>query len=196
VRLPFKSLAPICADLDRVLFRPISARTPALALLASYAAVLQDTQALATPELRRLVVAHMHDLVALAVGATRDAAETARGRGVRAARLRAIKADIAAHVGDEGLSVTETAKRHRVTPRYLHMLFEAEGKTFSDYVIEQRLARAYRILTDARFADRAISAIAFEVGFGNLSYFNRVFRRRYGATPSEVREAAWRQSRN
>jgi AraC-like DNA-binding protein len=35
-----------------------------------------------------------------------------------------------------------------------------------------------------------ISDIAFACGFGDLSYFNRVFRRQYGATPSRVRAAA------
>jgi AraC-like DNA-binding protein len=43
---------------------------------------------------------------------------------------------------------------------------------------------------DPRHAKRAVSSIAFEVGFGDLSYFNRSFRRCYGATPSEVRNAA------
>jgi AraC-like DNA-binding protein len=38
--------------------------------------------------------------------------------------------------------------------------------------------------------DRSIIGIAFDVGFGNLSYFNRLFRRTYGATPSDVRAGA------
>jgi AraC-like DNA-binding protein len=46
------------------------------------------------------------------------------------------------------------------------------------------------MLTDSRFASRSISALAFDTGFGDLSYFNREFRRRYHATPSEVRRAA------
>jgi AraC-like DNA-binding protein len=36
-------------------------------------------------------------------------------------------------------------------------------------------------------------AIAFEVGFGNLSWFNRTFRRKYGASPSDIRKAAVRE---
>jgi AraC-like DNA-binding protein len=32
-----------------------------------------------------------------------------------------------------------------------------------------------------------ISAVAFDCGFADVSYFNRVFRRRYGAAPSDVR---------
>jgi AraC-like DNA-binding protein len=32
--------------------------------------------------------------------------------------------------------------------------------------------------------------IAYDCGFGDVSYFNRVFRRRYGAAPSDVRAQA------
>jgi AraC-like DNA-binding protein len=37
---------------------------------------------------------------------------------------------------------------------------------------------------------RKIADISFEVGFKDLSYFNRTFRRKYGATPSDMRLAA------
>jgi AraC-like DNA-binding protein len=77
-----------------------------------------------------------------------------------------------------------------VTPRYIHKLFENEGFTFSAFVLGQRLSRAHRILSDPRFADRSVSSIAFDVGFGDLSYFNRAFRRRYAATPTDVRQLA------
>ncbi|MDW4800082.1 helix-turn-helix domain-containing protein [Escherichia coli] len=51
------------------------------------------------------------------------------------------------------------------------------------------------MLTDPRRSDRSISAVAFEAGFGDLSYFNRTFRRHFGATPSEIRAAARREVR-
>jgi AraC-like DNA-binding protein len=35
-----------------------------------------------------------------------------------------------------------------------------------------------------------IGSVAFDVGFGDLSYFNRTFRRRYGAAPTEIRQSA------
>jgi AraC-like DNA-binding protein len=79
--------------------------------------------------------------------------------------------DISAHVGDGDLSVAEVARRHRVTPRYVHKLFENEGLTFSSFVLRQRLSRARRILSDPHFADRNICSAAFDVGFGDLSYF-------------------------
>jgi AraC-like DNA-binding protein len=46
------------------------------------------------------------------------------------------------------------------------------------------------MLTDGRWAEINIASLAYDAGFGDLSYFNRTFKRCYGATPSEVREAA------
>lgn len=54
-------------------------------------------------------------------------------------------------------------------------------------MLGQRLARVHRLLTDPRRIDSTIGTIAFESGFGDLSYFNRTFRRHYGVTPSEIR---------
>jgi AraC-like DNA-binding protein len=91
---------------------------------------------------------------------------------------------------DGDVSVTALAGRHRVSARYIQRLFESDGTTLSKFVLGQRLAQAYRMLADPRQGDRMIGTLAFEVGFGDLSTFNREFRRHYGATPSDVRAAA------
>jgi AraC-like DNA-binding protein len=59
----------------------------------------------------------------------------------------------------------------------------------SKFVLGQRLARVHRMLTDPRQADLTIGAIAYKAGFGDLSTFNREFRRHFGTTPSDVRAA-------
>jgi AraC-like DNA-binding protein len=61
--------------------------------------------------------------------------------------------------------------------------------TFSEFVLDFRLAQALRPLRDPRMVDRTISSTAFSLGFGDLSYLNRKFRRRYGAAPSDIRPA-------
>lgn len=185
-------LSPLIDDLDAALLTPIPTDGEAMRLLMSYAGIFRDAHALASPELRGIVATHLHDLAALAIGATRDAAALATHRGVRAARLRAIKADIVKNLGDKGLSIEAIAARHGVTSRYVSMLFESEPLTFSEFVLSQRLHRAHRMLGDPRLANLSISAIAMETGFGDISYFNRTFRRAYGATPSDVRAAALR----
>jgi threonine/homoserine/homoserine lactone efflux protein/AraC-like DNA-binding protein len=128
----------------------------------------------------------VHDLIGLALGVTRDAAEIAAGRGSRAARLRAIKADIAQNLEGD-ITAADLSLRHRISPRYIRKLFEGENMSLSKFVLGQRLTRVHRMLADPRFADRTIADIALAVGFGDLSTFNREFRRRFGMTPSDVR---------
>jgi AraC-like DNA-binding protein len=114
---------------------------------------------------------------------------------VRAARLRAIKSDIESHLARSDLSPAVVARRQGISDSYIRKLFEGEGSSFSEFVLTCRLVRAHRMLTDQRWADRNIAWIAFESGFGDLSYFNRTFKRFYAATPSEVRAAIDRQKR-
>ena len=192
VSVPRKALTAMVPRLEDRFGAELIPDSEPMRLLKGYIGVL-DQQQMANPGLRRLVIAHVHDLVALALGATRDAAEFARGRGLRAARLHAIKADISASLGEHGLSLTTTAARHRITPRYVQALLEGDGTTFSQFLLDERLARVHRMLCDPLQAPRNVSAIAYEAGFGDLSHFNRAFRRRYGATPSEVRAATKRE---
>jgi AraC-like DNA-binding protein len=181
------ALRPLLRDFDAVLARTIPSQSGALRLLLGYTEALLAESAPPTPELRQLAIAHIYDLAALAMGATLDAAEIANNRGLAAARLREIKSDIAANLSRDHLSVVDIALRQRVTTRYVQLLFENEGTTFTEYVRNARLNRAHRMLMDPRLADRTISAIAFEAGFSDLSYFNKAFRRRFGGTPSDVR---------
>jgi AraC-like DNA-binding protein len=190
IRVPRESVAVLLGRLDETPIRLVPPRTEVLSLLITYASALAEALPLATPELQRLAVSHMHDLLAATIRATRDGQAIAEGRGISAARLRAIMTDISARFGDGDVSIAEVARRHRVTPRYIHKLFENEGLTFSSFVLNQRLSHAHRILSDPHLADRNISSVAFDVGFGDLSYFNRAFRRRYAATPTEIRRSA------
>ena len=190
IRIPHPVLSALVAHPDDAVMRLIPRGTDALQLLTHYAEPLLEDDTLSTPELRRLVVAHVHDLVALTLGATRDAEELAQSRGVRAARLSSAKAYIANNSSSRNLSVGTVAKHLGVTPRYLQKLFERGGGTFSTFLLSQRLARARRLLTDPKFSSHQVSSIAYDVGFGDLSYFNRCFRQYYGATPRDVREAA------
>jgi AraC-like DNA-binding protein len=171
---------------DRVLLPIASDREP-MRYLIGYVRHLAEQRALADPELARLAAVHLRDLFILALGGRRDATMLAQGRGLRAARLQAIKRYVADHLGQQGLNVGAVASRHRVGPRYVQRLFESEGTTFSEYLLNERLARVHKLLAHPSYASWTISAIALEVGFGDVSYFNRRFRRRYGLRPSDVR---------
>lgn len=188
--IPRTALTQAVANLDDALMQRIPRDNEATRLLTSYIKILQAEIADMSPELKSASSAHMQDLMVLALGANRDAAHLARARGVRVARLQALKADIVANLTERDLSIDRLAARHGISPRYIRSLFDSDQTTFTDFVLSQRLARAHRCLEDVRFSGYMISTIAFEAGFGDLSYFNLAFRRCYGATPSEIRGAA------
>jgi AraC-like DNA-binding protein len=189
LRFPRPELGPRLAAPQDCVMRAIPSGTPALRLVTDYINITWKAQIAESRELQQVVVSHFYDLIAVAVGATRDAAEMARHNGLRAARLYALKQDIARSLGEPDLNVAALALRHGCTARFIQRLFEHEGTSFTDYVLAQRLARAHRLLVDPRHADEKISSIALDAGFGDVSYFNRMFRRHYGDTPSGVRAA-------
>jgi AraC-like DNA-binding protein len=147
------ALAPLVTGLDDRMMRLVPRDTPALQLLTSYVSAVVHVRNQASPEVSHAVVTHLHDLIALSVGATRDATAMA-GRSVRAARLQAIKCDIAANLANGSLTAAAIAARHRLTPPYLHKLFKGEGITFTQFIQGERLDRAYRMLRDPRFVIR------------------------------------------
>lgn len=178
------ALLPMLRDPSARCARRIPKNLPALQLLRSYLRSFIGTGPVGGFE--ELAGTHILDLVALAVGAGPEAEEAARGRGVRAGRLRAIKTDILANLHEE-LPLSDVAARHRLSPRYVRMLFQGDGTSFSEFVRDERLKRAHRMLFSPRYAHLNIAAIAFEVGFNDVSYFNRCFRRRFAASPTQMR---------
>jgi AraC-like DNA-binding protein len=79
------------------------------------------------------------------------------------------------------------ARRQGISPRYLQRLLETSGTSFSARVNELRLQRAFVLLTEPHGRGRRISDIALQAGFSDVSHFNRMFRRRFGDSPSGVR---------
>jgi AraC-like DNA-binding protein len=188
VRVPRAVLTPMISNADDALMSVIPGTAEPLRALTGYIdLLLRDSLLLETAaELRRLAVSHVHDLMALTVGATRDAAEIAAGRGLRAARTAAVKADIAQNLAGD-VTAAALSARHRLSPRYIRKLFEGENTSLSRFVLLQRLTRVHRMLSDPRHAGRGIGDIALAAGFNDISSFNREFRRQFGMTPSDVR---------
>jgi len=187
LEFPHGSLVPMLKDARMACGRAIPGNLPTLQLLRGYLNALHASNGLSASALQPLAVAHVYDLAALALGASCHAEEMAVGRGMRAARLQAIKADVLGKL-DCGISLGDLAARHQLSPRYVRMLFESEGTSFTEFVRDERLQRARSKLLSVRFDHLRISEIAYGVGFNDLSYFNRAFRRRFGHPPGEARE--------
>ena len=187
VRIPRRSVPAGAIGWAATPPRLVPASTAALRLLTSYLEGALSGSVLSSALVADAVVSHVAELITLSLDPVSAATPPASHPGVRAARLAVIKADIERHLTDGSLTAAGLAARHRISARYLHKLFEDEEMTYSQFVLHRRLALAYRKLRQPRYATRTISSIANDTGFGDLSYFNRTFRRRYGITPSDAR---------
>lgn len=182
IRVPFGAVAPL-ARIGDAAGSCVSGE--ALSLLKAYVGSLPEQ--LADPQVGRLVANHVYDLISLAIGATKEGRDLAIQRGVRAARLAAARSEL---INNVQVDIVEVAKRQRVSVRYIQLLFEEAGTTFTAFALEQRLDAARRMLTSPRYAHQSITAIAMDAGFADLSYFNRTFKKQYLMTPREMRGLA------
>jgi AraC-like DNA-binding protein len=182
------ALKTLVADPEDLAGHPVRPG-PALGLLDGYLQSLTSLEEPPSSELAPIIGSHLLDLVAAALGPTAEAAEIIAKRGVKAARLRAILAEVARRFSEPDFDLDNIASTLGLSRRYIQELLEETGKSFTEHLVERRLERAFSMLTDQRCQHLAIIDIAFAAGFGDVSHFNRVFRRRFGDTPSGVRAA-------
>ena len=97
-----------------------------------------------------------------------------------------VKQIIEDNIGNENFSVSDLAKEVGLSRSTLHRkLIRLTGKSASDFITEIRLTRALELLV----SDVAtVSEIAYRVGYSNPSYFNKVFKKTYNVSPSDVRK--------
>ena len=163
---------------------------PALRLLGCYLRSLASLKEPPSSELASTIGVHLLDLVAATLGPTAEAANIVADRGVKAARLQAILAEVAQRFSDPNFDLNNVAGALGMSRRYVQKLLEGTGKSFTEHLAGCRLERAFAMLTDPHHLHLAIIDIAFAVGFGDVSHFNRMFRRHFGETPSGVRAAS------
>lgn len=189
IEIPAQEISQRLKFKDCAFARPVLGDTPGLSLLRQYLGALDQADALSDPLGQRLFVGHVYDLMALVLGANADALEQARHGGLRAARLKAAKDFIDAHLLDPDLSDRAVAAQLGVSDRYVRMLFAGEGTSCKSHIDARRLGAAYAMLTNPVWARLKIIDLAYRCGFNDITTFNRQFRARYGMTPSEAREA-------
>src|SRR5262245_9671780 len=187
IRISHKSLSELFRHVDDRIARPIDAGSELTTLLLRQ----METAHRFGPKLDALandaMARHLLDLVGLCLGADGDAAHIAAHRGLPAARLAAIKAEILRDIGRPDLALAQIAANHRLSTRYVQHLFEPSGTSFTRSRLEQRLLLAHRLLREPRSRWRKISEVCTAAGFSDISYFNRAFRARFGARPTDVR---------
>jgi AraC-like DNA-binding protein len=168
------------------LMRRLWRKSGAVQLLRAYIRSLERTAVAVSVDGRALVRRHVIDLAVLAATTRCSIGESSVSAVVAARRATALD-HIRSSFEDPELSLESAARHLRISPRYLQRLLETSGTSFTARVNELRLQRAFTLLTEARDGERRISDIALQVGFPDISHFNRLFRSRFGDTPRGVR---------
>lgn len=102
----------------------------------------------------------------------------------KAGNLETILRFIHTHYADKTLDISRISQHTYLSPSYLCTFFKREtGKTINQYLTDYRLEKAAEWLVDKRIP---ISDVAGLVGYDG-NYFARIFKRKYGISPSEYK---------
>ena len=101
--------------------------------------------------------------------------------------LSLIKTVAAQRAGSPSFDINALALMLSVTPRTIQSRFAQGGETFSAWLLDHRLEKARGKLMQNGPARKTVGVIAHECGFGDLPYFYRAFRKKYGMPPGSFR---------
>ena len=93
------------------------------------------------------------------------------------------------HVDDPELCAATLALKFHCSQRYVHKLFSTTGRSVGEHINGQRILVCTRNLLDHAHRRATIAEVAFNAGFRDISYFNRLFKRSTGVAPREFRRA-------
>lgn len=130
-------------------------------------------------------------MLALALDERAGGGEEAQS-SVRAGHLRRAEQVIRQILPNPALSPEFVADACGISKRYLHELFGDTEATVSQFIRDERLIAARDEIATARAVRLAV--IAYRFGFSDQAQFSRLFRARFGMTPSDWRRRAERQS--
>ncbi|HEV7329346.1 MAG TPA: AraC family transcriptional regulator [Bosea sp. (in: a-proteobacteria)] len=163
------------ADFARAHLPPL----PELAKLVATAEIAADD-----PERLGETAVRLAGAVASVLSGAKPAAQMPSARDQR--RITRALRHIEAHCED-ALSLDALARQAAMSPYHFLRTFRLlVGMTPHQYVLRTRLHRAALLL---RRTDQPVAGIAFDCGFGDLSTFNRRFRRVMGESPGAYRGA-------
>jgi AraC-like DNA-binding protein len=161
--------------------------TPLGRLLGDFMLSLEHRlQGLPIADMPRLTAA-TRALIAACVAPSIDRMASAKNQLQHGLRER-VRQTIRAQLRSPKLSPSTLARAVGMSRSNLYRLFESDGGV-THYIQRQRLAEAYRTLTDPKIT-RSISTIADELCFSDASSFGRAFRAMFDHSASEVRSAA------
>jgi AraC-like DNA-binding protein len=184
--LPREVVKSRLKDAEQLTACPVQARSGSGRLASIFirqlAMQLDSLDAASLPRLHASVV----DLIATALAEQRSAqgSPLSQSRNVLTQRVIQFIED---NLGDPELTCRSIAERHRISERYLRLLFREMDTCASHWIWRRRLERARQDLLDPRQHHRSVTSIGFNWGFKDAAHFSRAFKQQFECTPSEAR---------
>ena len=192
VHVPWALVYALAYGRSIALDRVFTSKSGIGACVASLIDAIFNSQAdLSSSDCAALQVSLAEAIVQLGTSATGSMADAAR-----VDLFNNLKSIATAALDDPELTPAKVAAKAGVSVRTLHRVFQASGETFWSWIRDRRLERCYAELTAPTLSKRSITEVAFRWGFNELTTFDRNFRKRYGASPRNVRSLAHSEHRS
>lgn len=169
--------------LQRLRGRPLAVAGPASVALATLGSLLKEDVSLD----RRSEEALQDTIIALLDCGLRQGSAAPAPPPARPDRLRAIQQFIRDNLADPDLSPDKIANIYGMSRRSLYTMFLDAGNTPAAFMLSTRLVAAVAMFENQACRQRSVTDVALECGFADMSHFSRVFRQRFGMSPSEWR---------
>lgn len=185
-RIPRQLLLQVSPRAEDQLARPLLHDAALRSMIDRYFVLCNELAVGLGAQGQKTSAQHLVDLIGLLLGGEAEQRDLLMQRGYSAARLEVMKVEAIDNLHRSSLTIERIAQSNGLSVRQAQRLFARSGQTFSEFVLDRRLSLAYRLLMATPNRHRKISDIAYQSGFSDLSYFNRTFKRRFGATPSDM----------
>jgi AraC-like DNA-binding protein len=186
LRIPENILSEYLPSPENVCGRHLSAAHGLTAAVSALTLSLCDRLDAGLPaDFCARVARHLMELLATAYALEFDSQPA--GPSVISGRHAQVKLFIEQHLRDPHLTPSMIASRHKLSTRYLRMVFAVGGETISAYILRRRLEECARQIADPRWRGHSISEIAYAWGFNSTSHFARTFRLRFKSSPRDHR---------
>lgn len=187
VKIPRERLRPLLKDPRSATTTPIVGTSPLSKAIKHY---IQFLISIAEESLDEdQLELYFNNLLGLIAVATSTSAEEEKVNHLSQLETKIfhIKQYILDNLEDPDLTPAKVASHFSISVSYLHKLFAKQAKTFGSFLRDHRLEYAAMYLQNQLGDRRTISELAYHFGFNDLSYFWRLFRKRYGMTPRTYR---------
>ncbi len=165
----------------------VGEKSPRGQLLANFAKYMTDGMANWSEREAMSLREQMLDLIVLLMINERNDYSSAYETSVKAAHRERAMSYIKHHHRDPALGPKTIAAACGISLSYLHKIFNIVDLQLENVIYSLRLESARNSLLDPTDCDKTVQQIAFKAGFNHPSHFSRLFKEKYGMTPTDFR---------